>query len=90
MPVAVRISPHHMSKEDYERLIAELEASGVREPEGRRFHAAYGDDELSMFEVWESPEQFDAHRDKLLGILEAVTHGPVLVEIEELQSHRPD
>jgi hypothetical protein len=28
MPVAVHISPQHMSKEDYARVVGELEASG--------------------------------------------------------------
>jgi hypothetical protein len=67
MPVAVHITPHNMSREDYDRVIAELDASGAGEPEGRLFHAAYGDDEVHMFEVWDSPENFDAHRSALRG-----------------------
>jgi quinol monooxygenase YgiN len=89
MPVAVRITPQRMSKQDYERLISELEASGVREPDGRRFHAAYGDDEVQMFEVWESPEQFEAYREKLFAALQAVTLGPAVVAVDELRSRWP-
>jgi hypothetical protein len=37
-----------MSRVDYDRLIGELEASGVCEPKGRSFHAAYAEDEVQM------------------------------------------
>jgi hypothetical protein len=40
MPVAVHITPHNMSRADYDRVIAELDASGAGEPEGPLFHAA--------------------------------------------------
>ena len=79
-----------MSKEDYDRVIADLEASGAGEPEGRSFHAAYGDDEVHMFEVWDSAEQFEAHRDKVFASLQASTVGPASIEIHELHSPRPD
>ena len=51
MPVAVRITPHNMSREEYDQAIVALEASGADQPEGRLFHAAYGDDEVHMFEA---------------------------------------
>jgi hypothetical protein len=43
-----------MSRKDYDRLIGELEATGVGEPEGRAFHAANGEDEVHMSEVWDT------------------------------------
>ncbi len=79
-----------MSKADYDREITELQASGVGEPEGRLFHAAYGDDQVHMFEVWESPEQFEAHREQMLGTLQGSTLGSADVEIHELHSPHPD
>lgn len=45
MPVAVCITPAHMPKDDYERVIGELEASGLGELDGRLYHAAYGGDD---------------------------------------------
>jgi quinol monooxygenase YgiN len=90
MPVAVRIAPDHMSKEDYHRAIAELEASGAGEPDGRLSHAAYGDDEVHMFEVWESPEHFDANREPLFSALRKVGLAAGSVEVHALQSARPD
>jgi quinol monooxygenase YgiN len=90
MPVAVHISPHHMSKEDYVRLIAELRASGLDEPKGRLSHIAYGDDEVRMFETWESAEHFAAHRDDLFEALQSVGLNAGSVELHALHSPRPD
>jgi quinol monooxygenase YgiN len=90
VPVAVHINPQHMSKEDYDRLIAELKSSGADQPEGRRFHAAYGDENnLSVFEVWDSKEQFDVHREDLLATLAGVGLGGGDVEIHQLHSELP-
>ena len=91
MPVAVHICPDHMSKQDYERVIAELKASGGEEPEGRRFHAAYGDENnLRLFEVWDSQEQFEAHRGDLFVTLQGVGLGGGDVTIHPLHSELPD
>ena len=86
MAVAVRICPDQMSRADYERMITELEDSGLCEPEGRSFHAAYGDDQVHMFEVWDSPEQFDAHRERLFATLQGAGLDAGTVEIHPLHS----
>jgi quinol monooxygenase YgiN len=90
MPVAIHISPHQMSKQDYDSAIADLAASGAAEPQGRLFHAAYGDDDVHLFEVWESPEQFEAHREQMLATLQGSTLGSASFEMHELHSIRPD
>jgi hypothetical protein len=87
LAVAVHIRANQMSKDDYERVIAELEGS---EPDGRRFHAAYGDDELQIFEVWDSPEQFNDHNEKLFAHLQSVGLGGGVVEMHPLHSGVPD
>ena len=83
MSVAVHITPQHMSKADYEQLISELKDDGMNDPEGRTFHAAYGEDDVHIFEVWNSREEFEAHADsayaRLLGA--SVDVGPL---------HNPD
>lgn len=71
MAIAVHINPKQMSHADYQRVISDLRESGAGEPEGRSFHAAYGDDEVHMFEVWDSKEQFDEHSEKLFSTLQA-------------------
>jgi hypothetical protein len=90
MPIAVHISPQNMSKDDYSRMIGDLEASGV--PEGRLYHAAYGEDELEIFEVWQSPEQFDAHRDRMFSLMQGsgLDAGAGRIRVEQLHSELPD
>lgn len=88
MPVAVHISPNNMSREDYEKVIGELEKSGVHE--GRLYHAAYGEDEVQMFEVWRSEEEFDAHRDQLFSVLQGAGVDAGTVEVHPLHSDHQD
>ena len=90
MPVAVHITPSKMSRGDYERVIGELERSGAGSPEGRVFHAGYGDDEVHMFEVWETREQFDDHRDRLFACLQASGVDAGSVQVHEMHSSLPD
>ena len=90
MPVAVRITPRQMSKDDYNRAIKELEDSGVGEPEGRSFHAAYGEDNVHVFEVWDSQEQIEEHRERTFPILQGAGFDAGAVEIHPLQSDLPD
>jgi quinol monooxygenase YgiN len=86
MPVAVTISCERMSKDDYERVISDLEASGLSEPEGRLYHAAYGGDQVQMFEVWRSQEDFDAHRDSMVAVLQGAGLGGGSVDVHPLHS----
>jgi quinol monooxygenase YgiN len=90
MPVAVRITPKQLSRDDYEKLIDELEATGAGEPDGRQFHAAYGDDEVHMFEVWESREHFEDHRDSLMAVLQGAGVDAGTVEIHELHASQAE
>jgi quinol monooxygenase YgiN len=92
MPVAVHICPTQMSEDDYQRLIGELEASGAAEPEGQLYHAAFGEEDLEIFEVWESAEHFDAHRDRTYALLQGagVDAGLGRARIEQLHSKHPD
>jgi quinol monooxygenase YgiN len=88
MPVAVHICPDRMSREEYEQVIDELEKSGVHE--GRLYHAAYGEDELQIFEVWRSKEDFEAHRDNLVGTLQGAGVNVDRIDVHPLRSEHPD
>jgi len=88
MPVAVHICPDRMSHEEYEKVIAELQKSGVQE--GRLYHAAYGEDEVQIFEVWRSKEEFDAHRDNLFAALQGAGVDAGTVEVHPLHSDHPN
>jgi quinol monooxygenase YgiN len=86
--VAVHIRPKKMSHADYEKVIAELEKSGAGSPDGRLYHAGYGDDEVEMFEVWESKEHFDAHRDNLFAAIQGAGVDGGIVDVHQLHSER--
>lgn len=88
MPVAVHINPNHMSREDYQQAIGELEKCGVHE--GRMYHAAYGDDDVQIFEVWRSREAFDAGGDQLVGVLQGVGVNVDSIDVSPLHSEHPD
>ncbi len=90
MAVAVHISPQHMTREDYERVIAELRGSGDDDPDGRRLHAAYGGDEVRVFEIWDSPEEFEVHRERLFDVIQGAGVDAGVVEVHPLHSAVPD
>ena len=90
MPVAIHITPSHMSREDYERCIGELEARDAHEPDGRLFHAAYGEDHVHMFELWQSREDFEAHRDRMFEALQCAGVDGGIVEMHPVHSDHPD
>ena len=83
MAIAVRIAPKNMTRDDYEKLIGELEGSGSGEPEGRLFHAGYGEDEVHMFDVWDSRESFETYHQDLVGHMQAAgLDGGMIVQVE--------
>jgi hypothetical protein len=90
MPIAVHIAPGKMSKDDYARIMGELESTGAGAPEGRLYHAAYGGDDVRIFEVWESPEHFEAHRVDLVGVLQGAGIDAGTVEFHDVHAARPD
>jgi hypothetical protein len=86
VPIAVRITPSKMTRDDYERVMKELADSGAGDPEGRVFHAGYGEDEVHMFDVWESRESFQPYHDNLVGLLQGAGIDAGIVQIEPIHN----
>jgi hypothetical protein len=86
VPIAVRTAATNMSRDDYDKLITELERSGSGEPQGRLFHAGYGDDEVHMFEVWDSRESFQPYHDDLMARLQGAGIDGGIVQIEPIHN----
>jgi hypothetical protein len=86
VPIAVRITPTNMTRDDYEKIMSELEESGGGSPEGRVFHAGYGEDEVHMFDVWESRESFQPYHDDLMARLQGAGIDGGIVEIEPIHN----
>jgi hypothetical protein len=86
VPIAVRITPTNMTRDDCEKIMSELEESGGGSPEGRVFHAGYGEDEVHMFDVWESRESFQLYHDDLMARLQGAGIDGGIVEIEPIHN----
>jgi hypothetical protein len=86
MAIAVHIKPHQL-KDDYERVIRELEKDGT--PSGRLSHTSYGDDDkVQMFDVWSSPDEYQADHDRLVGTLQSAgLDAGISVDTAPVQRH---
>ncbi|HSZ87135.1 MAG TPA: hypothetical protein VK787_13975 [Puia sp.] len=71
----------------YDEAIKKLEAAGAAAPKGRTFHAAYGDTEnLSITDVWDSAEDFQAFGATLLPILSVMGIDPGMPTISPVHN----
>ena len=63
--------PSKMTADQYDQIMRDLEAAGASSPEGRTYHAAFGDPSgLQVFDVWDSMEQFERFGETLMPILQ--------------------
>ena len=60
-----------MSPAQYDAVISKLEDAGAGAPDGRAYHCAFaaGENNLHVFDVWNSEEQFAAFGETLMPIL---------------------
>jgi hypothetical protein len=67
-----------MTPEQYETILAKLEAAGAGAPPGRLRHVAYenGDGSLNVIDVYDTPENFEAFGAVLMPILAEVGVDP--------------
>ena len=71
MALAFLFQPRSMTAAKYDQVIERLEAAGAGAPRGRRYHVCYGDDDdLRVFDVWESRESFEEFGQTLMPILQ--------------------
>ena len=70
MSITVIFPPTNMTNEKYDEAVRRLEAAGAGTPSGRQYHACFGTSgELSVVDVCESAEQFEAFGETLIPIL---------------------
>jgi hypothetical protein len=73
MAIAVYFHPKGMSLEKFEETHRRLAEAGQAEPEGRIHHSCFGQDgDLMVYDIWESPETFEAFGRTLMPILQEV------------------
>jgi hypothetical protein len=72
MAIGVYFGSHSMTSERYHDVLQKLEAAGVGSPKGRLYHASFGDpNDLHVFDVWASQEEFNAFGAVLMPLLTA-------------------
>jgi hypothetical protein len=82
MAISAYFGSGSMSAQKYADVVKKLEAAGVGSPKGRHYHASFGDpNDLHVFDVWASQEEFDAFGAVLMPILVAAGVTPVTPQI---------
>ena len=77
MSLAVYFHPKSLTAEQYDRAVAELTAVGADRPAGRSHHSCFGsDDDLMVYEVWESQQAFEEYGKVLIPILTRIGIDP--------------
>jgi hypothetical protein len=73
MAIAVYFNPKGMTLDEFNESHRRLSAAGAGAPSGRIHHSCFGDDgNLMVYQVWESPESFEAFGATLMPILAEV------------------
>ena len=70
MSIVVRYTPAGLTAETYDRVSSKVQ-EGNWPPEGLVLHVCFGSDgDLRVSEVWDSKEQWQAHTEELMPILQ--------------------
>ncbi len=89
MAIAVYFHPKGMTLKQFEETHRRLDAAGAAQPAGRIHHSCFGEDgDLMVYDIWESPETFQAFGDVLMPILAEVqieAGEPAIMPIHRLQ-----
>jgi hypothetical protein len=73
MSIVVRFHPSNLTAARYDEIQPQIEAAGFP-ADGLDYHVCFGDgDELTVSEIWDSREQFEAWGSTLMPIL--MEHG---------------
>jgi hypothetical protein len=72
MAIAVYFHPNGLTLEQFEEVHRRLSAMGAQ-PTGRLHHSGVGEDgDMRVYEIWESPEAFEAFGRTLMPVLNEV------------------
>lgn len=77
MAIGLYFHPGNMTAARYDDIIKRLEAAGAGSPKGRVHHSAFGPaDNLMVYDVWTSQEEFDAFGETLMPIMQELGVDP--------------
>ena len=88
MSIVVRFAPDSAtSTEQYDEVIRLLEADGQLSPDGQDYHVCFiADGNLRVSEIWDSQEQFEAHGQHLMPVLQQVGIDPGEPQVFEIHN----
>jgi hypothetical protein len=73
MSVGIYFVDSNFTPDQYGQAITKLEQAGAGAPKGRQYHVALeGDGQISVFDIWDSAESFEAFGATLMPILEGL------------------
>ena len=77
MALGIYFRPVSMTTQKYDEVMRQLEAAGQGAPRGRLYHSCFGDtNNLAVYDVWDTQENFDAFGQVLMPILAGVGVDP--------------
>jgi hypothetical protein len=77
MPIGAYFQPKGLTLDQFNEVHRRLTDLGHEHPSGRLHHSCFGEDgELMVYEVWASPEEFEAFAPILMPVLAAVGVDP--------------
>ena len=77
MAIGVYFPESNFTMKQYDEAVKKLEEAGVGMPNGRLYHASFGEaNNLQIFDVWASQEDFDKFGEKLIPILASLNYTP--------------
>ena len=77
MAIAVLFHPGSLTVAQYDEAIKALDEAGAARPAGRAHHSCFGpDDDLVVYEVWETGRAFEEYGETLMPILQKAGINP--------------
>ena len=87
MSILVRFAPESATVDQYDETIRLMDAKGELQPDGQELHVCFVvDGKVRVSEVWDSQEQFEAHGEQLMPVLQQVGIDPGQPEIMEVHN----
>jgi hypothetical protein len=87
MAIAVVFTPPALTAAKYDEIMERLAGAGQGSPAGRLYHACHGgQDQLRVFDVWDSRESFEQFGRTLMPILREVGVDPGQPAVGEIHN----
>ena len=87
MAITMIFTPRSMDARQYDEVIKRLENAGASAPPGRLYHVCFGTGaSLSILDVWESQDAFNAFGQTLVPILQQLGVDPGQPQVAEVHN----